>query len=218
VALSLANSGNGVVSHAKALTIPADRQDGTTTLVTQAVAVATTVQITAAASGSSPAATTIVVQASTGASEPAVLAGITAEHNKVRATVGVPPLQWNAALANTAQQWANACVDTSPTDGMLDHNQGRSTGYPYYIGENKFVTAGSTINPAQAVGMWASEAVDYDYSNNQCSGICGHYTQVVWRSTLEVGCGFALCPNLQYSANLVCNYGPGGNASGQRPY
>jgi uncharacterized protein YkwD len=218
VALTLANSSSGVVSHAKALTIPTDRQDAATTLATQAVAAATTVQVTATASGSSPAATSIVVQASPGTGEPAVLSGITAEHNKVRATVGVAPLQWSAALANTAQQWANACVDKSPANGMIDHNEGRSTGYPYYVGENIFAGSGSTINPAQAVGLWASEASQYDPASNTCSGVCGHYTQIVWRSTLEVGCGFAVCPNLTVGASLVCNYAPGGNVGGQRPY
>lgn len=218
VALALANSASGVVSHAKSVTIPADRQDATTTIATQAVAVATTVQVSATASGSSPASTTIVVQAATGTGEPAALAGITTAHNNVRATVGVPPLRWNATLAATAQQWANACVDQAPPTGMIDHNAGRSTGYPYYIGENTYAAAGSTINPAQAVGAWASEASQYDYASNTCSGVCGHYTQVVWRSTVEIGCGFAVCPNLQFGASLVCNYAPGGNVGGQRPY
>lgn len=101
---------------------------------------------------------------------------------------------------------------------MIDHNAGRSTGYPYYVGENTYAAGGSTINPAQAVGLWASEASQYDYASNSCSGVCGHYTQIVWRSTVEVGCGFAVCPNLQYGASLVCNYAPGGNVGGQRPY
>jgi uncharacterized protein YkwD len=187
-------------------------------LATQPVAVATAVQVTATASGSSPAATTIIVQGNPGAGEPAALAGITAAHNQVRATVGVPPLQWNASLAATAQQWANACVDQAPRDGMVDHNANRSTGYPYYVGENGFSVAGTTVNPAQAVGLWASEASSYDYATNTCTGVCGHYTQVVWRSTLEVGCGFAVCPTLRYGATIVCNYAPGGNVGGQRPY
>ena len=164
------------------------------------------------------ASTTIAVQAATAAGEPAALAGITAAHNNVRATVGVPPLRWNATLAATAQQWASACVDQALPTGMIDHNAGRSTGYPYYVGENTFASAGSTANPAQAVAAWAAEASQYDYASNTCSGVCGHYTQVVWRSTVEVGCGFAVCPNLQFSASLVCNYGPGGNVGGQRPY
>lgn len=218
VALVLANTGGGVVSHAKSVTIPVDRQDAATPLATQAVAVATAVQVTATASGSSPAAATIIVQAGTSAGEPAALAGITAAHNNVRATVGAPPLHWNASLAATAQQWASSCVDQTPPTGMIDHNANRSTGFPYYIGENIYAAAGSTLNPAQAVGVWASEAAQYDYASNTCSGVCGHYTQIVWRSTAEVGCGFAVCPNLQFGASLVCNYAPGGNVDGQRPY
>ena len=43
----------------------------------------------------------------------------------------------------------------------------------------------------------------------------GHYTQVVWRDTKEVGCGIATGSNTDY---LVCRYSPGGNVIGQKPY
>nr|CAD7197569.1 unnamed protein product [Timema douglasi] len=40
----------------------------------------------------------------------------------------------------------------------------------------------------------------------------GHYTQVVWANTHEVGCGYISYPGKSsHSTTLVCNYKPGGN-------
>jgi pathogenesis-related protein 1 len=68
------------------------------------------------------------------------------------------------------------------------------------------------------VDRWASERTNYDYATNTCNGICGHYTQIVWRATRKLGCAVGVCQNLTYRTSLVCNYGPGGNVGGQRPY
>ena len=43
----------------------------------------------------------------------------------------------------------------------------------------------------------------------------GHYTQIVWRSTVEVGCAVARSGLHEV---WVCRYSPPGNVVGQRPY
>jgi pathogenesis-related protein 1 len=68
------------------------------------------------------------------------------------------------------------------------------------------------------VNLWASERPSYDYASNTCSGSCGHYTQLVWRATLKLGCAIGDCPSLAFRTALVCDYGPGGNVGNQRPY
>jgi hypothetical protein len=45
---------------------------------------------------------------------------------------------------------------------------------------------------------------------------CGHYTQIIWRNTTEVGCGMATCSN--GSEIWVCNYNPPGNYLRQNAY
>lgn len=73
---------------------------------------------------------------------------------------------------------------------------------------------------------WASEAANYDHGTNACAPgkVCGHYTQIVWRNTTQVGCATRECDkNSPFQGFTrwqfwVCNYAPPGNYSGQRPY
>jgi pathogenesis-related protein 1 len=156
-----------------------------------------------------------------GVGEPAELAGITMFHNQVRAMVQTTPalpfLTWNASLAQTAAQWVAKCTDVEAPIGLVDHNAGRSDGHPYYVGENIFASGGAAT-AQQAVQLWAQEASNYNYATNTCNGICGHYTQLVWRDTHEVGCALGNCPGLQFPSTIVCDYGPGGNVNGAPPY
>ena len=151
-----------------------------------------------------------------GGGEPAELAGILAAHNQVRADHGVAPLAWDAELAAIASGWAAGCRDEDEPIGLVDHNAGRSDGFGSYVGENVYGASGETGGPA-AVEVWASEEADYDHASNTCSGVCGHYTQIVWAASTAVGCGVHSCPGLTYGYTIVCNYAPGGNDGG-RPY
>ena len=157
--------------------------------------------------------------------EPAELAGITAAHNQARAMVdtsgtsgALPPLTWDDSLAQTAKAWAAQCIDTDG-NGLVDHNAGRSTGHDFYVGENIYASSG-TATGAGAVSAWAGEAVNYHYDTNTCdtNQVCGHYTQVVWRTTTKLGCALHNCAGLKYPSTIVCDYGPGGNVNNARPY
>jgi pathogenesis-related protein 1 len=150
--------------------------------------------------------------------EPDDLVGITDAHNQARASVSVAPLEWDADLAAIALSWAAACVDLTAPAGLIDHNDGRSDNYPGYVGENIY-GAGGAATAADAVAAWMSEQADYDIASNSCSGpACGHYTQVVWADSTRLGCGHYVCEDLSFGHTIVCNYAPGGNVGGQRPY
>lgn len=142
-------------------------------------------------------------------------------HNCARKTVipvaapALGVLRWNTAIAASAQAYANNC--------QYAHNPGT----PY--GENLYAGALSSGFPADveaaAADEWAAEFPAYNYAANSCSGVCGHYTQMVWRSTAEIGCGIRQCtanspfsPPFTNWTLVVCNYSPEGNAGGQRPY
>lgn len=143
--------------------------------------------------------------------EPAELAGITAAHNRVRADVGVAPMKWNPALATLAAGFIADCVFAHSTSPERMNVAGFE-----YIGENLYASGGFVPTGAQVSDAWASEKSMYTYANNSCSGVCGHYTQQVWRASTDVGCAIKACPNGQQI--VACEYGPGGNYNGQKPY
>ncbi|XP_019170408.1 PREDICTED: basic form of pathogenesis-related protein 1-like [Ipomoea nil] len=126
-------------------------------------------------------------------------------HNDARDEVGVPHMTWDNKLASYAQNHA----DSLTGDCALNHSDG-----PY--GEN-LAKAYPDLNAADAVKLWVDEKDNYDYNSNSCvGGDCGHYTQVVWRSSVRLGCGRARCNNGWWL--ISCSYDPAGNVSGQRPY
>jgi hypothetical protein len=62
-----------------------------------------------------------------------------------------------------------------------------------------------------------SEASSYDYNANNITA-AGHYTQVVWRASVRIGCAIVNCPALTYHESVLCDYAPGGNITNQKPY
>merc|ERR1719337_1625 len=67
-------------------------------------------------------------------------------------------------------------------------------------------------SPVKAVEMWYSE-IEFTKGGltggpSECTGTCGHYTQVVWADSSTLGCGAA-------GNVVVCQYGEGGNMLGQ---
>ncbi len=150
--------------------------------------------------------------ASRASAQPVTLpsAEMLAAHNAVRETVGVPPLIWSDRLADMAQEWANTLL----ARGEFRHRPRLS------VGENLFEIKGprAHASPSEVVQAWESESRAYNYRNNHCvtgPTACGHYTQIVWRTTAEVGCAAARGDGLEI---WVCNYDPPGNWVGSRPY
>jgi hypothetical protein len=128
------------------------------------------------------------------------------------------PFVWDVGAATIAQNWASQC--------NFSHNPNRG-GY----GENIYA-AGSTTTPVtvtgpDAVSDWSAESANYTYSGNTCAEgqTCGHYTQLVWRTTTAVGCAVQQCTtNSPFGgsfpdwAMVVCDYSPAGNWTGVQPY
>ncbi|KAK2466045.1 hypothetical protein APHAL10511_001687 [Amanita phalloides] len=126
-------------------------------------------------------------------------------HNDVRIKYDVPPLRWSEALARMADTWADNC--------QFKHSNGSLNGEPY--GEN-IVAATGPFPIVTALQLFSSDAVDY----NPLSPTYNHFTQVVWKSTRNLGCSYSECdgifdqdrgPAIMY----VCVYEPPGNIVGQ---
>jgi uncharacterized protein YkwD len=152
-------------------------------------------------------------------------------HNATRTgTLNPPPspglskVTWDSRLATVAQNYAERCEWSHNGAASQQYAEEGGSGY---VGENLSAAWGNeTINLGNMYSGWSEEAGFYDYDANSCQAgeQCGHYTQVVWRETERVGCGWTQCSTLQGINGptdvwfLVCNYAPGGNINGRRPY
>jgi uncharacterized protein YkwD len=123
-------------------------------------------------------------------------------HNLVRAKHCAAPLTWSPKLAQVAQRWANSLRDKGCAFG---HSNGA-------YGEN--LAAGTTgmLDPEAVVKMWYDEVAQYKFPDGGFAMQTGHFTQVVWRATTEVGCGRSQCKGMDL---WVCEYDPPGNWEGQ---
>ncbi|KAL1289408.1 hypothetical protein HN51_057627 [Arachis hypogaea] len=129
-------------------------------------------------------------------------------HNVARSEVGEPSLIWDDSVAAYAQNYANQ----RRKDCQLIHSHG-----PY--GENLAWSSSNDFSGVDGVKLWVDEKAYFDYMSNSCADnqMCGHYTQVVWKNTLRVGCAKVICDN-NGGTFITCNYDPPGNYIGQRPY
>jgi len=148
---------------------------------------------------------------SQGGAEGGRFTGITAAHNKVRAELGLPALVWTPALAKFAQAWADKLQKRGCE---LQHRPSRGADAQKY-GENIYWASGIKSSVDEVVGDWVAERKNFNAKANSCKGVCGHYTQVVWRRSVRLGCGMATCGDAEV---WVCNYDPPGNFMGERPF
>jgi hypothetical protein len=139
---------------------------------------------------------------------------VLAEHNLERSRTGVPPLAWNDDLASEAQAWAQ----TLAREGWLRHASPAENGG---AGENLWMGSAGYFAPEAMVDAFVEERRFYRHGafpNVSRTGNwqdVGHYTQVVWRDTREVGCAVARGGGNDV---LVCRYWPAGNWMGEAPY
>lgn len=123
-------------------------------------------------------------------------------HNTYRTLHGVPPVTWSDTVAASAQAWADTCP--SGHSGSV-------------YGENIAFASPASYNPGigTIVQWWYDEEPLYDYSNPGFSSDTGHFTQVVWKGTTEIGCGFKSGCTTGWANVWVCQYNPPGNYTGQ---
>jgi len=149
-------------------------------------------------------------------------------HNELRAKHFNAPLKYSKMLALSSQTWA---LHLAQEEGCkMVHSQGS-------VGENLFwasaqirqtkrsdetewriIRSTQSIDNKKPVQDWYNEIVFYNYIENSCqeNEMCGHYTQVVWKTTKEVGCAAYECEDK--SQVWVCQYKPAGNIIGRKPF
>ena len=72
-----------------------------------------------------------------------------------------------------AQAYAEGCV--------FEHNSDRQSQQSTFdsVGENLAAGTGAADFPG-FVQAWYDEVADYNFERNNCSRVCGHYTQVLY--------------------------------------
>lgn len=146
-----------------------------------------------------------------------------AAHNRERALVGAPPLQWDAELAAHAASYGPPLARLrtlvhSPREGRSGER------------ENLAMAWHGTRSPEQLVDLWSREKqlLQPGSSGPECPQQFGclrfpaasrsgrwedvaHYTQMVWPTTTRVGCAI-FAADWDY---LICRYSPPGNIDGK---
>lgn len=172
-----------------------------------------TVSNVAVAGDTGPADCTFVPDPALAVGESGQLEGTTAAHNVWRERVGVPRLVWNSQLAASAQAYADTCP--------MAHDPYRSPDAGFNtVGENIY-WASFTSDGAAATEAWADERYDYAYGTaiDWTNFITfGHYTQVVWDTSTDLGCGYADCTAVTGWHTYICRYGEAGNWLYEQPY
>jgi hypothetical protein len=165
------------------------------------------------------------------ASQTAILDLHNRERTAVNANPALPQVTWSESLATDAQNWAQylASLNLRPYRGPSDrgdlppHSNFETNGRQ---GENLAWGTRGAFSAATFAQGWANEKPNYVPGSPVTRGlgfelasdgsrVYGHYTQMVWRTTTEIGCGIASDANQDY---LVCRYLQAGNYPGQAAY
>jgi len=153
---------------------------------------------------------------------------ITKAHNVLRAKYKSPPLKYSTSLEKAARRWAEKLQH----DGCkMVHSHGKvgKTGENLYWASARIMTRTDgngnktqsrslqKVKEREVVQAWYDEVKWYDYKTNSCEEgqMCGHYTQLIWNTTSEVGCAAMACADR--SQVWVCEYTEPGNISIRYP-
>ena len=137
-----------------------------------------------------------------------------AAHNRERAARGIAPMRWNPALAADARAWA----DRLAANGGFQHAPENESDPE---GENLWAGTRGYFAIEAMVGDWAGEKRYFKpgiFPDNSTTGNAddvGHYTQMMWRNSRDIGCALATGRGDDV---LVCRYSAAGNYEGERPF
>jgi hypothetical protein len=135
-----------------------------------------------------------------------------AAHNAERDRRRLPRLTWSDKLEKDARSWAERLARE---DRMYHSDKTIRPGE----GENLWSGPPGIYSPEQMVGAFLAERKYFKpgvFPNVSTTGKwadVGHYSQVIWPTTTELGCALAHNKARDY---LVCRYSPPGNHFGNR--
>jgi Cysteine-rich secretory protein family len=147
-------------------------------------------------------------------SGPSFEARLLEAHNLERTRMGQAPLTWSSKLTADALVWAQHLAQTA----TFEHADEKPGEEPQ--GENLWMGTKNAYSPEAMVGAWIEERAMFTrgaFPKISTTGNwidVGHYSQLIWYSTTQLGC--AHVPN-RADDYLVCRYFPSGNWDGDNP-
>ncbi|XP_045047933.2 C-type lectin domain family 18 member A isoform X3 [Desmodus rotundus] len=138
--------------------------------------------------------------------------GLLSLHNRLRSRVQPPAanmrrMDWSESLARQAQARAALCGRPAPSLGPTHWDTS-------HVGWNVQLLPVGSASFVQVVGLWFAEGQWYSHEAAECAhnATCTHYTQLVWATSSQLGCGRHHCSGDQAEMEaFVCAYSPGGN-------
>lgn len=127
-------------------------------------------------------------------------------HNEYRREHGVSPLVINKEISKISQKWAEELAKRDSLAYSLNQRYGESV----YCGWSP--DPNTKIKARDCVDKWYSEINEFSFGKEPEVLNCGHFTQIIWRSTSELGIGSA--KSKTGKLYVVANYYPPGNYSG----
>ncbi|XP_053316659.1 cysteine-rich secretory protein 2 [Spea bombifrons] len=143
-------------------------------------------------------------------SNPNIRSMIIDTHNSLRKIVNPPArnmlkMVWNDEAARTADNYAKMCLPNHSEQNLRKITN-------FNCGENLFM---STFKASwdDVIKSFYSEVVDFEYGKGaKTPGVeIGHYTQLTWATSRQVGCAINYCANNNLPYRFVCHYCPPGN-------
>ena len=128
-------------------------------------------------------------------------------HNDYRRKHHSPNLTLNNDLNRIAQNYANKIAK----EYSLQHSNNEYKGEP--LGENIYMVNGMKPTGRDMTKSWYDEINKYNFNSKQFIKGTGHFTQIVWKNSKQVGFGIAQAPDGSYFC--VANYYPCGNFLGE---
>ncbi|KAJ9492165.1 hypothetical protein VN97_g1067 [Penicillium thymicola] len=139
-------------------------------------------------------------------------------HNLHRSDHSASGLTWSGDLAGAAHTLASRCEyghDTSIPSASGDYGQNIAYGYDEDLVGEKIISEMMYTDEAPYFASLYGEA-NPDQTNFEK---WGHFTQIVWKATTQVGCATVSCSDLKNVGGAapytVCNYGSPGNYAGE---
>ena len=139
---------------------------------------------------------------------------LVARHNELRKKHAASALTTLKALTTLCQKTVDNCKSIGGLQhGNLNMDDGTRVGQNLYL--SSWAPTGT-----QVADSWYSENVDYNYSTGKAktaNAVVGHFTQLVWKGSKQIGCAVAVGPwqGYQNSYYVGCDYLPAGNYIGQ---